>query len=711
MLLNKEQWDVRLTSDFRLCGAAGDAVTEDYGYRWEMRIVEFGPDKQGLIYWDAEALKAAIPIYEGAKVFALTEAQHQAKEHVYGKSIRDLVGWMDGVTEDATGLKGYFNILRSAKWLRDAVVDAWARGKKDLIGVSHDVGCTATTRSINGRIMKAPLTINDVTIDVVYEPAAGGKFLKMAAARKAGQKEAQMDKLLAALKERRPDLYASIEAKVTDGTVTEEDVMGKLKAAMAMQVTVCSDCGAKVNPNDAFCPSCGCSLASVPDAVVMTASTKAAKAKVNEESDKPIKAAQKILEEARLVACTIALEKEMSDSGLPDLSKERLKKLYAGKVFDNEALKAAVKEEKEFLDKLTGSGAVTGAGRIVIVEEDFDKRKKMLDDFFDGKVHSFKAAYMNLTGDELVTGRLNASSRLRASVDSSSFALALGDSIARRMIAEYNSPGFTDWRKIANVVPLMDFRTNRRDRLGGYGDLPIVAQGLGYPALATPGNEESTYAPAKRGGTEDITLEAIKNDDVGAIRRIPLKLGRTAARTLFKFVFDFLATNPLIYDSTALFTAGHANLATGALTAGTFAARRQAMLKQTELNSAQVLGIAPKYGIVPVDLDKTFYDLVSTARNSDFSPTAPDFTRTLQMEMIVVPYWTDINNWYLAASPADIPGIEIGFLDGKEEPELFVQDMPNVGSMFNNDKLTYKLRHIYGGSILDFRAFDGSIVP
>ena len=62
------------------------------------------------------------------------------------------------------------------------------------------------------------------------------------------------------------------------------------------------------------------------------------------------------------------------------------------------------------------------------------------------------------------------------------------------------------------------------------------------------------------------------------------------------------------------------------------------------------------------------------------------------------------------ADPADISCIEIGFLDGKEEPELFVQDMPNVGSMFSNDKLTYKIRHIYGGVNTDFRGADGSIV-
>jgi len=80
------------------------------------------------------------------------------------------------------------------------------------------------------------------------------------------------------------------------------------------------------------------------------------------------------------------------------------------------------------------------------------------------------------------------------------------------------------------------------------------------------------------------------------------------------------------------------------------------------------------------------------------------------METISVPIWSDANNWFLMADPADIVCIEIGFLDGKEEPEIFIQDMPNVGSMFSHDKLTYKIRHIYGGVNTDYRGADGNIV-
>jgi hypothetical protein len=122
------------------------------------------------------------------------------------------------------------------------------------------------------------------------------------------------------------------------------------------------------------------------------------------------------------------------------------------------------------------------------------------------------------------------------------------------------------------------------------------------------------------------------------------------------------------------------------------------------------LGIAPRFIIVPSDLEDAAYELTAQPNLGGFTPTAPDAVLKQTWDIIGVKTWTDANNWYLAADPKDIPCIEVGFLDGKEMPELFVQDMPNVGSMFSNDKLTYKIRHIYGGTVVDYRGLYGAIV-
>jgi hypothetical protein len=90
------------------------------------------------------------------------------------------------------------------------------------------------------------------------------------------------------------------------------------------------------------------------------------------------------------------------------------------------------------------------------------------------------------------------------------------------------------------------------------------------------------------------------------------------------------------------------------------------------------------------------------------SATTPNLHQGI--EAIVVDYWTDPNDWVVVADPNLIPTMEIGFFEGREEPELFVQDVPNVGSMFDSDTITYKIRHIYGGDVLDHRGFYKAVV-
>ena len=101
---------------------------------------------------------------------------------------------------------------------------------------------------------------------------------------------------------------------------------------------------------------------------------------------------------------------------------------------------------------------------------------------------------------------------------------------------------------------------------------------------------------------------------------------------------------------------------------------------------------------MPDDLEETAVDLFR--RNTENDKT---FVQSQRIEVMPVWYWTDASNWCLTTDPDDIPTIEIGFLDGNEEPELFVQDSPTNGSMFTHDKLTWKIRHIYGGNVLDYR--------
>lgn len=86
------------------------------------------------------------------------------------------------------------------------------------------------------------------------------------------------------------------------------------------------------------------------------------------------------LQQMKLVACGITLTATLQGSKLPEPVQEKLRAAYNGKVFEESDLQAAIKAEKEMLDKLTASGTVQGAGdaRIAVGRESSEKLQAAL---------------------------------------------------------------------------------------------------------------------------------------------------------------------------------------------------------------------------------------------------------------------------------------------------------------------------------------------
>lgn len=346
-----------------------------------------------------------------------------------------------------------------------------------------------------------------------------------------------------------------------------------------------------------------------------------------------------------------------------------------------------------------------------------DKVSARLEAFFNrGKpAGSFRDIYVDITGDHRCTGlfrncdrarlREAAGGRFFEAINQNTFSYILGDAVNRALVREYSAANErANWRAFCEVVEVRNFRAQRRGRLGGYGTLPTVAENGPYAALTTPSDEEVTYTVAKRGGTETLSLEAIANDDIGLIRRIPVSLANAAHRTLYAYVTDFFKNNPTIYDTKALFHADHGNLGTAALSPESFAAARLAMRKQTDPDSGATLGLSLKNLLVPPDLEETAFNLFQRSATNE-----PTFIEAVNPRIHVVSHWTDVNNWFACADSAQTPLIEMGFYGG-EEPQVIVASDATAGSLFSNDQMVMKIRHIYNGAVLDYRGFYGAIV-
>lgn len=700
-------------------GRALEATAVPSGKKWGVVIVQEGMSRNRNRY-ARKCLTEAAPLYESARIYM----DHQEEPRRFGRSTRDVAGFLKDVqpvmlsTQEAEG-SGRMALVGTAvivnPTVRQMLLDAWSEGNPDLFGLSHDVKVEAvTTLGSDGKAFYDVRRIESVdSVDLVTNPAAGGRLVRLVASDTMPDTldgdGNMLKKMIETIRQSgNTALIQKLEA--LGASPAEDQVLALFKEAMAAPPTPTPT----PSPSPAPTPA-----ASVKEAVVAPA---------NPDTPKVVQVNESEWLEVRRDGVTHFLEATLSGTALPDPVKDSLRKRFTaaigGPLMPTKAqITEAVREQVELFAGLAEKGmTLPGQVRAEVTKDRVDQIREAVAAFFDPAkpATSLRSLYIEVTGDTKITGKIVDAVRLKEALNTGSWTEIMGDSITRRMVAEYAAQPLTNWRGvIAEVVPLSDFRTQRRMRFGGYGNLPIVGQGAPYLALASPTDEEATYVPAKRGGTESVTIEMIANDDVGAVRRIPQRLARAAAQTLHEFVWDFLANNSVIYDTVALANAAHGgNLIATALTSTNLAAARLILKKQTDMSSGKRIGLAARYLILPTDLEELGFQLTQSERaipaaaiTTTPQPAARNFLATQNIKPIIVDYWTDTDNWWVTADPSQTPMMEIGFWNGREEPELFVQDTPSVGSLFTNDQITWKLRHTYGGAILDFRGFVGGIVP
>lgn len=621
--------------------------------RYLVRVLREGRSINGNTY-PAPALQRAVEnrVFEGVRVFVKSDEEHLGSK---GRSVKNLIGRISEavfVPGSPGQLQAVMEVLASAGEVGAKIREAVERKMTDLFGLSIDAD-VIFAQPKTARVVEQFLRLN--SLDVIVEPSAGGGFI--AVQESIREKEESQPMLVAhmieAIKAKNPALLEGLDQ------TQEEKVLEAYNRAMYP---------APVDIN-----------AAVED--------------IKRQMEAKLAASMRVFEAKNLIR----------ESHLPDPAKAKLSKQFEGRSdFTIDQVREAITGEADYLAKVLPAH-VQGLGGVHISggESQSEKITQMWDDFFANKkgcIQSVRECYIQTTGDRFVTGRARDAVRLREAVDTGTFDQLLGDSIARRMLDHYSKPKarYNIWRDIVDVVPVSDFRTQHRPFVGGYGDLPSVAEKGPYEPLTTPTDEEGTYALTKRGGTEEVSLETFANDDVRFIRGIPGRLSNSAQRTLAKFVLDLVRTNPTLNDSVAWFHASRGNLGSSALDATSLAAGRLALLKQTEPGSGERNGIPPVVLLAPFDLEETAFNLFRKTTNQD-----DDFVEAMKMKVIPVWYWTDANDWALFCDPDEIPSIEIGFYGGREEPELFTQDSPTSGSLFTHDKITYKIRHIYGGGVVD----------
>ena len=220
------------------------------------------------------------------------------------------------------------------------------------------------------------------------------------------------------------------------------------------------------------------------------------------------------------------------------------------------------------------------------------------------------------------------------------------------------------WDMISSVRSVSDFKTVTGIRVNGGFDFEEVA-GDGELKSADASDETRTIKAKTYGRISSLTRQDIINDDLGALTILPTRLGRGAALKLNSvFWSEFESSNATFYSKES--AAGGNALSLASLKTATTSYR-----KLTDPDG-KPLGVTPRMLLVSPENEITAAELMS----GSLLITGENATRANvnvlagRYQVVSSSYLTSASTWWLVANPADLPAMEVAFLNGVRVPTV-----------------------------------------
>lgn len=290
-----------------------------------------------------------------------------------------------------------------------------------------------------------------------------------------------------------------------------------------------------------------------------------------------------------------------------------------------------------------------------------------------------------LTADTVIT---------RALHTTSDFPLILGDAVGRELRRAYQAAP-SGVRQVARQTTARDFRAKRALQFGEGPELKKVNEGGEFQHGTIEESAES-YSVETFGRILSVSRQALINDDLGAFTQIPAKLGNAARAFEASQLVAKLIENPAMSDGVAVFHADHGNL-TGTYAAPgltPLSAARLAMRKMKGLGG-ELIDATPRFVLVPPELETAAEQAlaeIAATKTADHNPFE-------NLTLVVEPRLTDPEQWYIAADPALIDGLEYAYLEGAPGPQI------ETRQGFEVDGVQMKVRLDFGCGWVDYRGW------
>jgi hypothetical protein len=217
----------------------------------------------------------------------------------------------------------------------------------------------------------------------------------------------------------------------------------------------------------------------------------------------------------------------------------------------------------------------------------------------------------------------------------------------------------------------------------------------------------------ERGGQFGIGWRVFVNDDVNFLINIAPRLANAKRKQLAKAVgtlFLNAFTTAWTPDSTNIISSGHANQGTtataNAISAANIRQLRNLFMLQTERGGGDVMGIKPKYIIHPVTQSEYVFPIVTRAAGQYNDVGTVE--QMMQLEPIEVPNWgTTANGVFLVADPSQVEGVNILYLNGQKEPQIF-QEVSETGFSFTHKRIRLRHEHHWSVGLVEWKGIAGT---
>jgi ATP-dependent Clp endopeptidase proteolytic subunit ClpP len=342
-----------------------------------------------------------------------------------------------------------------------------------------------------------------------------------------------------------------------------------------------------------------------------------------------------------------------------------------------------------------GNGNIIGDSvrNVVMVRAGFGERQT--DNQFNG-MSLMELARASLTGRSIGVSGMDRMGIVGAAFthSSSDFAHILMDAASKSALVGWDDAEET-FDKWTRTGELSDFKPGNRVGLEAFPSLRQVRPGAEYK-YATLNDTGAQIRLATYGELFSIDRQAIINDDMSFITRVPASMGRAAKATIGDLVYATLTGNPA-FNGDTLFSEDRNNYVSGELNVDNLAAARSAMKRQK--SGDRTLNISPAFLLVPTMLEAYADQILHSTSVPGMEYNSGIKNPVLNMaEIIAEPRLDEASeeDWYLTARKgADT--IEVAYLDGNAAPTV------ESTSGFTVDGVTMKVRIDAGVAPMDYR--------